>query len=69
MWVEVGGSSTGTKFRVQSRQEASMTGAGEFATRTTPVIATAKTMMSLRVDLSVEASRKAARRSAAARER
>ena len=69
MWVEVGGSSTGTKLRVQSRQEASMTEAGEFATTTTPVIATAKTMMSLKVDLSVEASRKAAPRNAAARER
>jgi len=44
-----------------------MTGAGEFATRTTPVIATAKTMMNLNVDSSAEASRKAAPRRAAQR--
>ena len=69
MWVAAVGSSTGTKLRVQWRQAASTTGAGEFATKTTPVIATAKIMMNLNVDLSVEASRKAAPRSAVARER
>ena len=69
MWVEAGGSSTGTKLRVQWRQAASITGDGAFATRTTPPIATARIMMNLNVDLSVEASRKAAPRSAVARER
>ena len=68
MWVAAGGSSTGAKLRVQWWHEASMTGAGAFATRMTPVIPTAK-IMNLNVDRSVEASRKAAQRSAAARER
>ena len=69
MWVGAGGSSTGTQLRVQWWQAASTTGAGAFATRTTPMIAATKIVVNLNVDLRAEASRKVAPRSAAARER
>jgi hypothetical protein len=69
MWVAADGWSTGTKLRVQWRQAAATTGAGEFATRTTPAIVTIKIMTNLNVDLSPAASRKAAPRSAVARAR